>query len=129
VPADSFVVLTISDIREMPFHGRGGPGSEPMSITFRWTVVLATAMGPGATVRSIRADLRESSSGTSTVVPEARLPPDPFVRAGIPLEIECGTSDFFSSALYPGKWRAHVSVEIVHPSGRVETLGAAFSFR
>jgi hypothetical protein len=100
-----------------------------MSISFRWTVVLATAQGPGATVRAIHADLRESRSGTSIVAPDPRLPPDPSVRAGVPLEVECGTSDFFSSALYPGKWRAHVSVEIVHPSGRVETLRAAFSFR
>ncbi len=113
----------------MPFHGRGGPGSEPMSITFRWTVVLATAMGPGATVRAIRADLREPGSGTSLDVPEPRLPPDHSVRPGAPLEIQCGTSGFFNSALYPGKWRAHVFVDIAHHSGRVETLQAAFSFR
>jgi hypothetical protein len=100
-----------------------------MSITFMWTVVLSTPTGPGATVLAIRADIRESRSGTSLGVPEPRLPPDRSVRSGVPLEIQCGTGGFFDSALYPGKWRAHVSVDIAHRSGRVETLQAAFSFR
>lgn len=129
VPADSVVALAITDVREIPFHGRGGPGSEPMSINFMWTVVLATPAGPGATVLAIRADLRESGSGTSLAAFKSGLPPDPSVRPGVPLEIQGGAAGFFDSALYPGKWRAHVSVDIAHRSGRVETLQAAFSFR
>lgn len=128
VAADAVIVLTIASIQEMPFHGPGGPGTEPMSITFRWTVVLTTPGGPGAMVRAIRTELRESNSETPIVAPDPG-PLDRTLRAGVPLELPLSAAGLFNSALYPGRWEGRVSVDIVHLSGRQETLQTTFSFR
>lgn len=125
---DSVVTLTITSTQEIPFHGPAGPGTEPISISFQWTVVLTAAGGPGATVRAIRTELREPNSPSSLAVV---MGPEAFsgsLRPGVPLQVVLSAAGFFSSALYPGQWQGNASVDLVHPSGRAETLQVAFSF-
>lgn len=126
---DSVVTLTITSAREIPFHGPAGPGTEPISISFQWTVVLTTAGGPGATVRAIRTELRESNGPSSLAVATGPEAFNGSLRPGVPLQVVQSAAGFFNSALYPGQWQGNASADIVHPSGRAETLQGAFSFR
>src|SRR5262245_66321900 len=56
------VTAEITSASKMPFHGPGGPGSEPMSITFTWTVVVRSAAGPECQVDRIATELSEPQS-------------------------------------------------------------------
>jgi hypothetical protein len=126
---DPVVTLTIAQPRQMPFHGSGGPGTEPISISFEWTVGLSSTGGREVTVVAIRTELRESVSSASLAVAAGpENVPHP-LRSWEPVVVPQRISGAFSSALYPGQWQGTTSVEIVHPSGRSETLRSTFSFR
>jgi hypothetical protein len=109
----------------MPFHGTNGPGREPISIAFSWTVVVTASEGASTRVAAVRTEIRERMSGTVVVretFPARDLPPAGELR----LEEQSGGS--FPSALYPGDWAGVTTVQLAHSSGASETLTAAFSF-
>jgi hypothetical protein len=109
----------------MPFHGTNGPGREPISIAFSWTVVVTASEGASTRVAPVRTEIRERMSGTVVVretFPARDLPPAGELR----LEEQSGGS--FPSALYPGDWAGVTTVQLAHSSGASETLTAAFSF-
>ena len=61
---DPVVTVEVTSRSKMPFHGPGGPGSEPMSITFMWTVVVRSTEGPDCQVDRIATELSEPQSRT-----------------------------------------------------------------
>jgi hypothetical protein len=125
VAPDAVVALRIVSPVAMPFHGTNGPGREPISINFSWTVVIAASEGAATRVAVVRTELTERKSGTVVVretFPSMDLPPGGELR----LEEQSGGS--FPSALYPGDWAGVTTVQVAHGSGAAETLTAAFSF-
>jgi hypothetical protein len=126
---DSVVSLRVASTRQMPFHGPAGPGMEPMSISFQWTVTLTAAGGPGVTILAIRTELREPGFAGRL---EVATGPEAFnghLGPGGTLLVPQSSGGFFSSALYPGQWEGTASVDVLHPNGRAETIETAFSFR
>ena len=120
-------MLSVKSAQEMPFHGPSGPGTEPMSISFRWIVVLVASAGSGASMGAIHTTLQDSLSSNTLVAATAST--GLFLAPGVPREVSQGASGFFNSAQYPGDWHATVSATVVYPSGRSETLLATFAFR
>jgi hypothetical protein len=116
---DSVVALTITAAQKVPPAGSGG------SFTLRWTEVLSANGAGGATVQASRSELRESHS--QTVMSFTGLRPGRSVSAGASLELPVVVAGV-DAALYPGKWELRESVDILHPSGRVETVQAVHSF-
>ena len=125
---DSAVSVGVTSRLAMPFHGPNGPGAEPMSISFQWTVVLAAAGGPGVTIRAVRTELREPRVARALIA-ETGSTFDGRLRPDATLLVPQSAGGFFDSALYPGQWEATVTVDVVHPGGRAETLRTAFAFR
>jgi hypothetical protein len=121
---DSVVTFAIKAAQDLRLDPATSPGGEP-TVSFRWTEVLTATGGPGATVRASRGELRESSS--QTVLAFGGLPSGTSVRPGAPLERPVVVAGVHS-APHAGQWEGRASVDIVHASGRVETLQAAFSF-
>ena len=125
VTPDAVVGLRIVSPLAMPFHGPQGPGGEPISIDFRWTVVIAASEGAAARVTVVRTVLTERRSGAEVVretFPSRDLPPGGELR----LEEQSGGS--FPSELYPGDWAGVTAVQLAHASGAAETLTASFAF-
>ena len=121
---DSVVELSIRSAQELPLDAAGSSGGEA-SINFRWTEVLTATGGGGATVRASSTELRESKS--RTVIAFTVLRSGMSVQPGGQIERPVVVTGV-DSALLPGQWEVRASVDVVHPSGRVETLQAAFSF-
>ncbi len=127
VKPDAVVRVAVTSPTEMPFHGPGGPGTEPMYIGFTWTVAVTASEGADSQVGTVRTRLVESASGT--VLP-AEGGPLGTLAGGSTLELAQGASGFFPSSLYSsGKWSGTTTVEVIHGGGRSETLTATFSFR
>ncbi len=125
VAPDAVVALRVVSPLAMPFHGTNGPGREPISITFSWTIVIAASDGAATRVAVVRTVLTERKSGAEVVretFPSRDLPPGGELR----LEEQSGGS--FPSALYPGDWAGVTTVQLAHGSGAAETLTASFSF-
>jgi hypothetical protein len=100
-----------------------------MLISFQWTVALTVAGGPGVTVRAIRTELREPDLAGQLTVSTGPDALNARISAGESLVVPQSSSGLFSSALYPGRWEGNASVEVLHSSGRAETLQTPFSFR
>ena len=125
---DSTVSVGVTSRLQMPFHGPNGPGAEPMSISFQGTVALDAAGGPGVTIRAVRTELREPRYA-GALVAETGSAFDGRLRPDGTLLVPQTASGFFDSALYHGQWEGTVTVDVVHPGGRAETLRTAFTFR
>jgi hypothetical protein len=123
---DLTLAVTIHSPVEMPFHGPGGPGSEPMYIGFSWTVVVAASGDAESRIGTVRTRLTERTSGS---VLTAEGGPAGTLRGGEKVEVAQQTSGLFPSVLYPGDWTGVTTVEVSHGSGRSETLTASFTFR
>lgn len=123
--ADAPVAVAIRSPAEMPFHGPMGPGTEPISIDLRWTVVI-TATGGECQVGAVRTQLTERTSGTVRTTEGGPLGH----LSGLgTLELPQRVSGLFPSSHYPGEWTGVTTVEVLHASGRSETLSVAFTFR
>ena len=126
---DPVVSAAVRSPEEIPFHGPGGPGTEPMSISFRWTVILTASDGGEATVGLIHTQVRERQSGEILTIetgPErhgGRLP------ANGTLEVSQQAGGFFSSSNYPGTWDALTTVEVTYPSRKADKLELSFTFK
>jgi len=120
------VSVAISSPVEMPFHGPGGPGTEPMYIGFTWTVVVSATGGPESYIGMVRTQVTEKTSGTVLTDEDGPLGT---LSGGGRLEAKQGASGFFSSSLYPGAWTAVTTVEVTHAGGRSETLSTSFAFK
>ena len=124
--ADAVVAVAIRSQVEVPFHGPLGPGTEPISIDLRWTVVITATGGAECQVRAVRTLLTERSSGTARTTEGGPLG---YLPGWGTLELPQRVSGFFPSTHYPGEWTGVTTVEVLHASGRSETLSAAFTFR
>ena len=124
---DPAVTLAIESPLEMPFRGAGGPGAEPISISFQWTVVVSAT--DEVTVLAVRTELRETASSARL---EAASGPAAFNGRLSPrtnARFRQSVSAPWPSSLYPGEWRGTTSVDVLHAGGRTETVTTAFSFR
>jgi hypothetical protein len=124
--SDAIVGVTVQAPMEMPFHGPGGPGTEPMYISFDWTVVISASEGSDGQIGTVRTLLTERVSGGVLV---AEASPMASLRGGEKVELKQQASGTFPSALYPGDWTGVTSVEVTHISGRQETVSTSFRFR
>jgi hypothetical protein len=123
---DGSVRLTVNAPVEMPFHGPGGPGTEPMYISFNWTVVVAASEGADIVVGPVRTRLIERASGA---VLTAEGGPVGNVPAGAKVELRQQTSGTFLSSLYPGDWLGVTTVEVSGRNGTLATVSTSFTFR
>ncbi len=125
---DPVVSVSVRSATEMPFHGPGGPGSETISITFRWTVTIR-AEGADGTIGTVRTLVRDKPTGTSLSVAMGPESHGGVVKAGGTLDVAQQVGGFFAPGLYPGQWEGVAAVEVIHPSGRSETIEASFAFQ
>jgi hypothetical protein len=123
---EALVAVAISSPMEMPFHGPGGPGTEPMYIGFTWTVVVSAAGGPDSYIGTVKTQVTERTSGTVLTDEDG---PVGTLSSGGRREVKQGVSGFFSSSLYPGDWTAVTTVEVTHAGGRSETVSTSFGFK
>lgn len=123
---DGSVRVTVTAPLQMPFHGPGGPGTEPMSIAFNWTVVVAASEAADSVVGPIRTRLTERASGAVLTADGGAVGN---LRAGAEVELSQQASGTFPSSLYPGDWQGVTTVEVAHRSGRLETVSTSFTFR
>lgn len=123
---EPLVRVAITSPIEMPFHGPGGPGTEPMYIGFTWTVVVSASGGPGSYIGMVRTQVTEKASGVAMADEDGPLGS---LSGGGKLEVEQGASGFFSSSLYPGDWTAVATVEVRHADGRSETVSTSSTFK
>ena len=110
----------------MPFHGPGGPGTEPSYLSLTWTVAVTAAGGADSQIGIVRTRVTERVSGT---VLTAEGGPLGLLSGRGKLELPQQVSGLFASSLYPGDLTGITTVEVLHASGRSETLTAAFAFR
>jgi hypothetical protein len=121
------VAAEVSDITKMPFHGPGGPGSEPISITFMWTVVVHSSGSAGCSVTRITTQLVETVSG-STLVAESDPSPGALPEEGT-TKFQQSQGGFYPSALYDRVWQGHTVVEVECSGGLTEQAEADFTIR
>ncbi len=126
---DPVITAVVGSTQEMPFHGPGGPGSEPMSITFRWTVLLTATDGGETRVGLVHTRIRERQSGEVLTVETGPEKHGGRLRPNSTLEVAQQAGGFFSSSLYPGSWDAVTTVEVTYPSGRADRLDVPFAFQ
>src|SRR5512145_3110076 len=119
------IAVAVEPRLAMPFHGPNGPGSDTMSMTLRWAVVVSAESGGAAMVRSIHTVVRDERSGASIAADTA---PVSEVSAGRPYLTEQEGSCFFPSTAYPGRWVGVTTVEIGYESGRTERIDTPFAF-
>ena len=124
--ADGSIRLMIRAPVQMPFHGPGGPGTEPMYIAFNWTVAVAAAEGADSVVGRVRTRLTERASGAVLTADGDAVGS---LGAGAEVELRQQASGPFPSSLYPGDWLGVTTVEVSHRSGRLETVSTSFTFR
>jgi hypothetical protein len=124
--ADSIVSAEVVSVTKMPFHGPNGPGTEPISITFRWTVVLEAHQGPACRIDRIATELSEPVSGT---VLNAETEPGSSgqLSSGQREEFAQSQSGRFDSGLYQRPWTGRTLVEVTLANGRSEQLGVEFA--
>jgi hypothetical protein len=120
-------VVEVSDIFKMPFHGPGGPGSEPISLTFMWTVVVHSGAASGCNVGHITTQLVETVSG-STLVAESDPSPGTLPEEGT-TKFKQSRGGSYPSALSDRVWQGHTVVEVNCSGGPTEHAEADFSVR
>lgn len=123
---EALVSVAISSPVETPFHGPGGPGTEPMYIGFNWTVVISAGNGLDSHIGRVTTLVTEKSRGAVLADEDGQVGALP---AGGRLEVKQGASGLFPSSHYPGEWTAVTTVEVTHASGRSETVMASFAFK
>lgn len=108
---------------KLPFHGPGGPDSEPISITFSWTVVVRSAQGPDCQVDRVVSELSEPQSQRvlSAATQGGRLP------GGGTAQVPQQQAGFFDSALLARPWSGHTRVDVTCPHGVTAQVEAAFT--
>jgi hypothetical protein len=126
VVPDAVIAVQVVSPTTMPFHGPSGPGTEPISITFRWTVVITASAGTTSRVAVVRTELTERHSGK--VLALTTFPASDSLPGGGELQLAEATSGFFQSSLYPGDWAGVTTAQVAHASGAAETVTASFSF-
>jgi len=114
----------VSLVQKMPFHGPGGPGTEPMSITFSWTVVVTARDSSDCVVRRIGTRLSEPVSGEAV---EAESLPARTLPDGQAVEIPQQESGFFPSVLYTRPWSGVTDVEVGCPGEPSRGLQVQFA--
>jgi hypothetical protein len=115
----------ITSASKMPFHGPGGPGSEPVSITFTWTVVVRSAEGPDCQVDRIATELSEPQSGT-VLTADTEPHEGGRLRGGGAVEFPQGQGGFFNSALYSRPWNGRTQVDVTCPGRPSDHLEVVF---
>jgi hypothetical protein len=108
---------------KLPFHGPSGPGSEPISITFSWTVVVRSAQGPDCEVDRVMSELSEPQSQRvlSAATEGGRLP------GGGTAQVPQQQAGFFDSSLFARPWNGHTRVDVTCPHGVTAHVEAAFT--
>ena len=114
----------VTSVQKMPFHGPNGPGTEPISITFRWTTVVRATGGSDCVVQSIRTQLTETQSGVTV---EADIAPDQSLPDGQPVQFPQQQGGVFSSALYDRPWNGHSQVKVGCTGGEHQQVGVSFT--
>jgi hypothetical protein len=108
---------------KMPFHGPGGAGSEPMSITFAWSIRLQSSDGPDCSVDRLTTTLSEPVSATSLAVTSE---PHRMLPGGGSATFEQQQAGFFSSALYSRAWNGSTRVGVSCEGGQEQELVVTF---
>jgi len=126
VAPDAVIAVRVVSPTIMPFHGPSGPGTEPIFIAFRWTVVITASPGTTSRVAVVRTELTERHSGT--VMALTTFPASDSLAGGGELQLAEATSGVFPSSLYPGDWAGVTTAQVSHASGAAETVTASFSF-
>jgi hypothetical protein len=122
---DPVVTAEVTSGTKMPFHGPGGPGSEPVSITFMWTVVVKSSEGPDCQVDRIATELSEPESRTVLTV-ETEPHESGTLPGGGTVQFPQQQGGFFDSALYPRPWNGRTRVDVTCPSRRTDQIEVAF---
>ena len=121
------VAVEVSDIVKIPFHGPGGPGSEPISLTFTWTVVLHSGSSAGCDVSHITTQLVEAVSG-STLVAESDPGPGALPEEGA-TRFKQSQGGSYPSALYTRVWQGHTVVEVKCSGGVTQQAQTDFTIK
>ena len=122
---DPVVTAEITSGAKMPFHGPGGPGSEPMSITFMWTVVVKSTEGPDCQVDRIATELSEPESRTALSA-ETEPRESGRLRGGGTAQFPQQQGGFFNSALYSRPWNGRTRVDVTCPGSRTDQIEVRF---
>ncbi len=122
---DPVVTAEITAGSKMPFHGPGGPGSEPMSITFMWTVVVKSTEGFDCQVDRVATELSEPESRT-VLSAETEPHESGRLRGGGTAQFPQQQGGFFSSALYSRPWNGRTRVDVTCPSRGTDQIEVAF---
>jgi hypothetical protein len=121
---EQVVAAEVGSVSKMPFHGPGGPGSEPMSITFSWTVVVKSTEGPDCQVDRIDTVLSELESKT-VLTADTEPGESGVLRGGGAAQFRQGQGGFFNSPLYERPWHGQTRVDVTC-SGRSEPIEVGF---
>jgi hypothetical protein len=119
---DPVISAVVVSPQEMPFHGPGGPGTSPISITFSWTMILAVSGGRQAKVGLVQTQVRERQSGEILTIETGPEKHGGLLRANGVLEVPQRVGGFFDSSLFPGSWAGFTTVEVTYPSRRTDKL-------
>ncbi len=122
---DPVVTAEVTSASKMPFHGPGGPGSEPMSITFMWTVVVRSTEGPDCQVDRLATELSEPESRT-VLTAETEPHEAGRLRGGGMARFPQQQGGFFNSALYSRPWNGRTRVDVTCPSRQTDHIEVAF---
>jgi len=114
----------VTAIQKMPFHGPGGPGTEPMSITFMWTVVVRATGGSDCVVQSIQTQITETQSGEAV---QADATPNQPLPDGQAVQFPQQQGGFFSSDLYTRPWNGQSQVEVDCTAGGHQQIAVSFN--
>jgi hypothetical protein len=114
----------VTAVQKMPFHGPGGPGTEPMSITFMWTVVVKATGASDCVVEAIHTEIREAQSGEAV---EADATPSRVLPDGEPVELPQQQGGLFHSTLYSRPWSGQSQVTVGCAGGEHQEIGIAFT--
>ncbi len=124
--AKSTVSAEVVSSGKMPFHGPNGPGTEPIAITFNWTVVVEAHHGLGCTVDRITTVVSEAESGKSLMA-ETDPGASGALASGERAEFPQSQGGSFHSSLYQRPWSGLTRVDVTYSDGRTERLEVAFA--
>lgn len=118
------VTAEVVSASKMPFHGPGGPGSDPISITFSWTVVVRSDRGPDCRIERVISELSEPQSRqvlSATTLRQDRLP------GGGRAEVPQQQAGFLDSSLFARPWTGRTHVDVACPGGAMAAADATFT--